>query len=169
MESIQLLSASKLTSPNPVTLICSLKADGSTNLATVSWWTFLSLEPERIGFAMMKASYTGEMIRLNKQVILTVPGIPLQKAVMGCGSTTGRDTDKVEKFSIELKKLPGSEINIPVHTVVAIQCRLGECVDVGDHYFYVCDVEKVYGDESEKPLFAWNGYRKIAPVAYCEK
>lgn len=38
MKKIDLPFASKLTSPNPVSLVCTRKPDGSTNLATVSWW-----------------------------------------------------------------------------------------------------------------------------------
>ena len=37
MKKISLSEASSLTSPNPVTLVCTQKADGSTNLAAVSW------------------------------------------------------------------------------------------------------------------------------------
>ena len=59
MKSIPLLDVAKVTSPNPVTLICSRNDAGVTNLATVSWWTYLSIEPAVIGFAMMKPSYTG--------------------------------------------------------------------------------------------------------------
>lgn len=36
MRSLSLLDATKHTSPNPVSLICSLTPDGRTNLATVS-------------------------------------------------------------------------------------------------------------------------------------
>ncbi len=36
MEKIKLAKASRLTSPNPVTVVCTEKPDGSTNLATVS-------------------------------------------------------------------------------------------------------------------------------------
>lgn len=36
MEKITLPKASQLTSPNPVTLVCTEKPDGTTNLATVS-------------------------------------------------------------------------------------------------------------------------------------
>lgn len=165
METIQLLDAAKLTSPNPVTLICSLRPDGATNLATVSWWTILSLEPARIGFVMMKTSYTGEMVRENKKVVLTVPGVPLTRAVMECGSTTGRTTNKAAKFGIELESIPGSDIQIPVHSVLAIQCDLHEFVDVGDHYFYICDVKNVFANNAEQPVFAWKGYIKIGPVA----
>lgn len=113
MEKIQLLDVAKLTSPNPLSLVCTRTPNGVTNLGTVSWWTYLSLSPERIGFAMMKPSYTGEMVRSNKRVILTIPGEPLARHVMECGSTTGRDVDKAAKFAIELKKIPGSDIQIP--------------------------------------------------------
>lgn len=164
MKALSLIDAAKLTSPNPLSLVCSRTPAGDTNLATVSWWTYLSLEPETIGFAMMKTSYTGEMVRVNQQLVLTIPGEALAKQVMQCGSSTGRTRNKAKEFGIELKDIPDCDIQIPVHSTVAIQCALREFVDVGDHYFYICNVENVYGDETENPLFAWKGYSKIAPV-----
>ena len=164
MKKIELPFASRLTSPNPVTLVCTQKPDGSTNLATVSWWTYLSYNPNMICYAMAKTSYSGEMVRASKKVILTVPGAAIADAVLGCGSTTGRDTDKIAQFNIEMQNLPDSEIQIPLHTRVAIQCSLKEYHEVGDHYLYICDVEQVYGEVQEEALFAWNGYSQIKPV-----
>ena len=164
MKKIELPFASRLTSPNPVTLVCTQKPDGSTNLAAVSWWTYLSYNPNMICYAMAKTSYSGEMVRSNKKVILTVAGAAIADAVLGCGSTTGRDTDKIAQFNIEMQNLPDSEIQIPLHTRVAIQCSLKEYHEVGDHYLYICDVEQVYGEVQEEALFAWNGYSQIKPV-----
>lgn len=164
MKEISLPKASQLTSPNPVTLVCTQKTDGSTNLATVSWWTYLSFNPYMIAFAMAKPSYSGEMVRNSKKVIITIPGAELADIVMGCGSTTGRNTDKVTKFNIELTDVADSAIKIPVHSKVVIVCSLKEYHEVGDHYLYICNVEKVYGDETEEALFAWNGYSKIRPA-----
>ena len=161
MNKINLPQAAKLTSPNPVTVVCTMKPDGSTNLATVSWWTYLSFNPDMIAYAMAKTSYSGEMVRDTKKAILTIPGAEIADAVMGCGSTTGRDTDKVEKFDIELAEIEGSSIKIPVHSRVAIQCSLKEFREVGDHYLYICNVEQVYGNEAEEALFAWNGYSQL--------
>lgn len=164
MKEIKLPQASMLTSPNPVTVVCTEKPDGTTNLATVSWWTYLSFNPGMIAYAMAKTSYSGEMVRNNKKVVLTVPGAEIAEAVMGCGSTTGRNTDKAEKFSIELASLPESSIRIPVHSRVAIQCRMKEYLEAGDHYLYICDVERVYGNEDEEALFAWKGYSELRPA-----
>ena len=164
MQKISLPQASKLTSPNPVTVVCTEKPDGTTNLATVSWWTYLSFKSNMIAYAMAKTSYSGEMVRNNKKVILTIPGTKIADAVMGCGSTTGRDTDKVSKFNIELADVEGSSIKIPAHSRVAIVCSMKEYHEVGDHYLYICDVEQVYGNESEEALFAWNGYSQLRPA-----
>ena len=114
-----------------------------------------------IAYAMAKTSYRGERVRETKKVILTIPGEPLADAALGCGSTTGRDTDKAAKFGIELINVEGSEIKIPEHSRLAIVCSLKEFHEAGDHYLYICDVEQVLGNEAEKALFAWGGYSQI--------
>lgn len=164
MNKISLPLAANLTSPNPVTLVCTQKPDGSTNLATVSWWTYLSFNPNMIAYAMAKTSYSGEMVRKNKQVILTIPGEKIAQEVMGCGSTTGRNTDKVSKFGVEMQSLPDSDIKVPLHSRVAIVCELKEFIETGDHNLYICNVKQVYGNEQEKAVFAWNGYSEIRSV-----
>ncbi len=113
---------------------------------------------------MAKTSYSGEMARNNRKVILTIPGAGIADAVLGCGSATGRNTDKTSKFSIELAEVEGSSIKVPVHSCVAIVCGLKEYHEVGDHYLYIRDVEQVYGDDTEEALFAWNGYAQIQPA-----
>jgi len=132
MKKINLPQAAKLTSPNPVALVCTQKPDGSTNLATVSWWTYLSFNPNMIAYAMAKTSYSGEMVRNNQKVIVTIPGAEIAEAVMGCGSTTGRTTDKASKFGIELEEVEESDIKIPAHSRVAIRCSLKEYHEAGD-------------------------------------
>lgn len=168
MKKIDLLFASKLTSPNPVSLICTQKPDGSTNLATVSWWNYLSFNPNMIAFAMAKTSYSGELVRSNHQVVLTIPGSSLAQAVMNCGSCSGRDTDKASRFGIELISVEGTSVQIPLHSRVAIVCRLKEFHEAGDHYLYLCDVEQTYGNIGENALFAWNGYSCVCPAVKAE-
>ena len=133
MEKITLPKASVLTSPNPVTLVCTRKPDGTTNLATVSWWTYLSYNPGMIAYAMAKTSYSGEMVRQNKKVILTIPGEAIAKEVIGCGTSTGRSTDKIAKLGIAMQDLPDTDIRVPLHSRVAIQCTLKEYYEAGDH------------------------------------
>ncbi|WP_157150908.1 flavin reductase family protein [Brachyspira sp. SAP_772] len=162
MEKINLAKASKITSPNPVALVCTQKPDGSTNIATVSWYTYLSYNPNMIAYAMAKTSYSGELVRSNKKVIITIPSENIKEIVMECGMKSGRDTNKIEEFKIKMQELPTSEIKIPIHSAAAIQCSLKEFIETGDHYLYICNVEEVYADSKEKAVFAWESYSKIA-------
>ncbi|OUO93739.1 flavin reductase family protein [Cloacibacillus sp. An23] len=161
MKKITLPVASRLTSPNPLTLVCTTKPDGTANLASVSWWTYLSFNPDMIAFAMAKTSYTGERVRETRKAVLAMPAEGLEEAVAGCGSTTGRDTDKAGKFGVELASVDGTDIKIPALTRVAIVCTLKEYVETGDHYLYICTVDEALGDPTREALFAWNGYSQI--------
>lgn len=161
MKKINLPQASKLTSPNPVTLVCTQKPDGTTNLATVSWWTYLSFNPNMIAYAMAKTSYSGERVRETKKVILTIPSEEIANEVMKCGMSTGKTTDKAKEYGIELQEISDSDIQIPLHSKVAIKCSLKEFIETGDHYLYICNVEDVYANPNKKAVFAWNGYSEI--------
>lgn len=162
MKPISLGQASKFSSPNPVSIVCTQTPSGGTNLATVSWWTYLSFSPDTIGFAMAKTAYSGELVRNTGKVILTIPGTALAQTAMSCGSVSGRDVDKQKEFGVELMDLPDTSIQVPTHSRVAIVCDLTQAVEAGDHYLYICTVRQVYGDPSQEALFAWNGYAKLA-------
>lgn len=96
-------------------------------------------------------------------MVLTIPGAAIADAVMGCG-TTGRDTDKIAQFHMEMLPPKGTDIRVPAHSRVAIVCKMKEYREVGDHHLYLCDVERVYGNEAEEALFAWNGYAQLCPA-----
>ena len=42
-----------------------------------------------------------------------------------------------------MQPLPECDIEIPLHSRVAIQCALKDYVEAGDHYLYICDVSVV--------------------------
>ena len=162
MEKINLPKASKITSPNPVAIVCTQKPDGSTNLATVSWYTYLSYNPNMIAYAMAKSSYSGELVRENKKVVITIPSENIKEIVVGCGMYSGREIDKIRNLGIKMQSIPTSDIKIPLHSAAAIQCNLKEFIETGDHYLYICNVEEVYADDKERTVFSWEGYTKIA-------
>ncbi len=164
MKEINISQAVKLTSPNPLTLICTENKDFSTNIAPVSFVSFFSFNPPVMGFAMGKSAYTGERIRQTGKAIITIPGTSLAEAVMHCGSTSGRTIDKVSKFNIKLTRLRDTAIQIPVETRLAFITSLHQVVEVGNHDLYICNIEKIYGDESKEALFAWSGYQEAAPA-----
>lgn len=164
MKEMNIFEATALTSPNPLTLICSLNEDGTTNLAPICFVSYLSFDPPMIGFAAGKQSHTGNRVRQTGKVIVTVPGESLAQAAMACGSATGAKVNKVEKYHIDMKAVAGSDILIPVDTRLAVVATLKQAVEVGDHILHICQVDKLLGDAGRTGLYAWNGFGKVAPA-----
>lgn len=99
---------------------------------------------------------------------MTIPGAALAETVLGYGSTTGRDTEKVQRFGspkqrIELTEIEGSPIRVPVNSRAAIQCTSGSITGWGTIAFCICQAEQVYASGAEEALFAWNRYGKNRP------
>ena len=138
MKELNIMEATVLTSPNPLTLICSKKEDGSTNLAPICFVSYLSFNPPMVGFATGKQSHTGKRVR---------------------------ETDKVAANNIEMMAVEGSDIQIPADTRLAMVATLQQSVEVGDHILHICQVDKFLGNEDKKGLYAWNGFGKVAPAA----
>ena len=124
MKELNIMEATVLTSPNPLTLICSKKEDGSTNLAPICFVSYLSFNPPMVGFATGKQSHTGKRVRETGKVIVTVPGESLAGVVMACGASTGAKTDKVAANNIEMMAVEGSDIQIPEDTRLAMVATL---------------------------------------------
>ncbi len=164
MKELSIFEATVFTSPNPLTLICTEKEDGTTNIAPICFVSYLSFEPAMIGFATGKKSHTGERVRATGKAVITVPSENLAEIVMSCGSCSGSDTSKVEKFDIKLNELENNTIKIPQDTKLAFVVDLQQAIEVGDHYFHICNIEKIYGDNDKTSLYAWNGFGKVAPA-----
>lgn len=164
MEKLTLSAVSKLTSPNPLCLICTLKEDGNTNVATVSWYTYLSFHPEMMAFCMSKKSYSGEMVRKNKKVLLTIPGENMAEIVKKCGTSTGRTINKVEEHNIDMINIPDCDIMAPSGSNIIVELSLSENVEVGDHILYICNVDNIYQNNTGKILYSFNGYAKIDTI-----
>ena len=142
MRELNIMEATVYSSPNPLTLICSLNEDGTTNLAPICFVSYLSFNPPMVGFAAGKQSHTGKRVRETGKVIVTVPGESLAGAVMACGTSTGAKLNKVAENHIEMKSVDGSDIQIPADTRLAMAATLQQSVEVGDHILHICQVEK---------------------------
>ena len=151
--------------PNPLTLICSLNEDGTTNwppsalspisLSTRRWW---DSPPES---SPTPASVCGRLEKsLSRSPVKVWAG-----AVMACGTSTGAKLNKVAENHIEMKSVDGSDIQIPADTRLAMAATLQQSVEVGDHILHICQVDKFLGDEDKKGLYAWNGFGKVASAA----
>ena len=147
MKKIDISNAPAYTSPNSMTLLCTEKPDGSTNLATLAFWAFASTNPGKIMFSLNKGAYSLELLAEKKEVILAIPGVELTSALIGCGTCSGRDTDKASKVGLTMQEVEGTNIKAPVPCKLLIHATVAQTMDADDHVVHLCDVKGVYGDE----------------------
>ena len=164
MKEINIGQATAITSPEPLVLVCTAKEDGGLNMAPVSFFMYASFNPPMLAFAMGKAANSGENIRRTGRAVLAAPGISLKDAVMAYGSANGGKTDKLEEMPIALQSIEGSDIQIPEDSRIAFVVSLSQVIEAGDHYMYLCNIDKIVADDTKEALFAWEGYAKVAPA-----
>ena len=162
MNIINISNAPAYTSPNSMTLICTEKPDGSTNLATLAFWAFASTNPGKIMFSLNKGAYSLELLAEKKEVVLAIPGVELTGALIGCGTCSGRDTDKAAKVGLTMQEVEGTNIKAPVPCKLLIHATVAQTMDADDHVVHLCDVKGVYGDEDVNAVFGWKGYAEFA-------
>ena len=170
MNKINISNAPAYTSPNSMTLICTEKPDGSTNLATLAFWAFASTNPGKIMFSLNKGAYSLELLAEKKEIVLAIPGVELTGALIGCGTCSGRDTDKAAKVGLTMQEVEGTNIKAPVPCKLLIHATVAQTMDADDHVVHLCDVKGVYGDEDVDAVFGWKGYAEFAAAQQkCER
>lgn len=164
MKEISIGQGAALTAPAPLVLVCTRKQDGKPNMAPVSFFMFASFDPPMLAFAMAKASNSGENLRRTGKAVIAVPGSSLSETVMAYGSMSGANADKLAQTPCELQSVEGGSVDIPSDCPAAFAVSLAQTVESGDHYLYLCNVDGVFGDETKRALFAWEGYTRAAPA-----
>lgn len=164
MKELSIGQAQKMTSPAPFALLSSIDENGRTNLMAVSWWTYLSNHPVKIGACLSNKGFSGGNIRTAGEFALNIVDETMKQKALECGRCSGRDTDKAEKLGIALCDAKEIAPKVVEASKLVFECKLSDTLSVGDHTFFVADVAAIYGDESKKQLFAINGYGKLDTV-----
>ena len=158
MEPITLKEAQKLSSPNPFALVSTADADGRNNLMALSWWTYCSNNPPTVAVCLSKRGYSGTLIKESGEFALCLPDETLKEAAFLCGTCSGRSVDKAEKFGIELAEPDVIRAKPVAHSKVALECRVTQALEAGDHHLFVAEVIAAHGAPDAKHLLAENGY-----------
>lgn len=99
------------------------KADGKAKMATLALWTYDSTNQGKIVFSLNKGTYTLELLVKNREVVIAVPGAELAGALIACRTSSGRDTDKVEKSYVAIQKPDRIDICVPEYTRPAVAAK----------------------------------------------
>ena len=97
--------------------------DNKPNIMTIGWGTIGSIWGKPIFIVLVRPSrYTYSRLEEIEEFTVNVPSKELAKAVLRCGTVSGRDHDKFKEMN--LTEIPAPEVTVPM---------IKEC-----HINYVC-------------------------------
>ncbi len=89
----------RLIEPGPVVLLTTAHRH-RRNVMTQSWHTMIEFEPPIIGCVIGDGSLSFELLMASKECVINIPSEDLAGQVVGCGNSSGRNTDKFRAFGL---------------------------------------------------------------------
>jgi len=123
---------------------------GGIQPGAMSWHTMLEFEPPRVGCVISDRDYSFGLLQSSRECVLNLPTVELAAQVVGCGNTSGADTDKFEKFS--LTPVPASKVGAPLiqECFANLECRVTDTRMVERYNLFVVEVVKAWIDPAVK-------------------
>ncbi|HOB44860.1 MAG TPA: flavin reductase family protein [Zoogloea sp.] len=134
-----------LLEPGPVILLTTCH-QGRSNVMTLSWLTMLEFEPPLVGCVVSNRDHSFAALEATGECAINIPTAELAQAVVGCGNTSGADTDKFATFG--LTRQPASQIQAPLlaECFASLECRVVDSTLVPRYGFFVLEVLEAWRD-----------------------
>jgi flavin reductase (DIM6/NTAB) family NADH-FMN oxidoreductase RutF len=138
------------STPHQVVLITARHA-GADNIWPMDFHMPLSFEPPFYCIAAQRGGYGAGLVRSSGVFVVNFVPATWEKAIFLCGSLSGRQTDKF--VAAGLRKEEAESVDAPrlADSLGAIECRVQQVVEVGDHTLYIGAVaHTVYRDSAPR-------------------
>ena len=134
-----------LLEPGPVVLLTTA-GPKRPNIMTMSWHTMLEFEPPLVACVVSDRDYSFKLLKASKECVLNIPTRDLAAKVVGCGNTTGANTDKFEKFG--LTPMRATHVGAPLieECYANLECRVVDTKMVAKYSLFVLEVVKAWID-----------------------
>ena len=134
-----------LLEPGPVVLITTA-SKGRTNIMAQSWHMMMEFEPPLLAAVISGRNYSFELLRASRECVINIPTLELAQAVVGCGNTSGQNTDKFKAFG--LTPTPATCVAAPLieECYASVECRVTDTGMVDAYAFFVLQAVKAWVD-----------------------
>jgi len=138
-----------LIETGPVVLITT-SDKGRPNVMSLAWHTMLDFEPPLIGIVLGEQNHSFKALLKTKACVINIPTRELGEAVVGCGSTSGLDTDKFAAFGLTRK--PAQLVDAPLidECYASLECKVVDTRMARRYNFFVLEVVKAWADPACK-------------------
>jgi flavin reductase (DIM6/NTAB) family NADH-FMN oxidoreductase RutF len=129
------------STPRQVVLVTTRHA-GSDNVWPMDFHLPLSFDPPLYGIATTRLSYGGELVRGSGVFVVNFVPATWEKSVFLCGNVSGRTVDKFAAVGLEKEEAESVDAPRLVHALGALECRVRQIVEVGDHTLFIGEVTR---------------------------
>ena len=151
------------TAPMVYTVVTCLDENGKPNALGVSWVMRTSFEPLLMLISIDHGRYSHKGISKNGEFVINYPSALQQKGAWVCGTTSGRDTDKVRTSGLSF--IRSEKVQAPTidDVVAAFECKVVSQFETGDHTVFVGKVVATRGNpEEERHLYVNSQFQIFA-------
>ena len=138
-----------LLEPGPVVLV-STADRGKPNVMPMSWHCMLEFEPPLLGCVISARNFSFAAVKKTRQCVINIPTVDLAEAVVGCGNTSGRDTDKFAAFGLTPVAASAVEAPLIAECYANLECRVADTRMVNRYNWFVLEVVQAWVDSSRK-------------------
>jgi flavin reductase (DIM6/NTAB) family NADH-FMN oxidoreductase RutF len=138
-----------LLEPGPVVLLTTAGSE-RPNIMTMSWHTMLEFEPPLVGCIISDHNYSFNLLDASGECVINIPAAEMAEKVVGCGNTSGADTDKFAAF--RLTPLPAALVGAPLiaECHANLECRITDRQMVPSYNLFILEVVKAWIDPAVK-------------------
>lgn len=115
-------------------------AESGLNLFAVSWITPCSAEPPLVVISVNPGNFSHQLLKNAAEFIVNIPNVALLDKLHFCGTSSGRDVDKVERLSLTPARAQMLETPLIEECVGHLECKVAQSMDVGDHTLFIAQV-----------------------------
>jgi flavin reductase (DIM6/NTAB) family NADH-FMN oxidoreductase RutF len=163
MKELPLAEVYQLLEPGPVVLLTTAQK-GRPNVMTMSWHMMVEFEPPLVACIVSSGDYSFAALKATKECVIAIPAVGLARKVVAVGNSSGRDTDKFEKFG--LTALPAEAVAAPLvgECFANLECKVIDTRLLNSYNLFILEVVKACTDPKQKrpKTIHHQGYGKFA-------
>ena len=123
--------------PGPIVLLSS-QWRGERNVMTMGWHTVMAFSPSLVGCVIASSNHSFDLVRKSRACVINLPTRALIDAVVGIGTSSGRDIDKFAQYGLTLEEEGDAPAIRECHANFV--CRLHDDSLVDKYNFFIWEV-----------------------------
>ena len=161
------LKPGTLLFPLPAALLSVAAPGRRPNIITLAWVGIVCSNPPMLAAAIRSSRHSHAMVKEAGEFVLNIAADDMAEVVDGCGSVSGRDTDKFARFG--LHAIPSEKVSSPAidECPLALECVVRQSLPLGSHELFIAEIVSVRADEDVLAPDGQVDASKVAPLCYC--